>query len=760
MKDEYDVIGKSVPRIDGIEKATGRLTFTTDVELPGMLHAKLLKSPYGHARVKKIDTRVAEQMPGVKAVITFKDTPKTKYNPWLDAPHWVEPRDHLVLTDNPLHNGDAIAAVAAVDEETATEALDAIDIEYEVLPSVFDVLEAMKPGAPQLHEGYPNNVAVTDKKWNEGDVRRGFEEADAIVAGTFNTQNIQHAPMERHCCVAEYDPYLKQITVYAGSQNPFPLMTRMKHVLGLDIPVRVIGKPLGGAFGGNHHLFQHDACATILSMKTRRPVKILLTREEVFQINKRYAMHLECRMGAKKDGKLTAIEGKLIANAGAYSVSTAANMAWPINMIVTLYYFPHLRFEAYGVYTNTNPNTPFRGFGSPQGFFAFEQLIDELAEKIEMDPLEFRMLNAKKVGDIFVATGTKITSSGLVECMKMGAEKMGWHKRPKLDSSGSKKRGMGMACLVHASGCTKMAEGWNESSSAIVHINSDGSVTLNTGAAEIGQGIYTTLAQIVAEEIGVPYESVNIQTKHVDTMTQPWDWGAFGSRSCYIAGLAAQKSAAKAKEGLLSYASEKLEADPQDLEVRRGKVYVKGAPEKSWTVAEVAHFGTELSDHPGQIMGAFTNSPTENPPPFGVQFVEVEVDTETGKVTILKHISVQDVGRAINPTIVEGQIQGALVQGIGFTMSEELKWDDDGRLQTKTYLDYVIPRSTDIPRELQAICVEPHDPTGPFGAKGVGEPAMVPTAAAIANAISHATGVRMRKLPLSPENILKALGKI
>ena len=301
MRDEYDVVGKSVPRVDRVEKATGRLTFATDVDLPGMLHAKLLKSPYAHAKVKRINTRAAEKLPGVKAVITFKDVPQIKYNPWLDAPHWVEPRDHLVLTDKPVYNGDAVAAVAAVDEETASEALDLINVEWEVLPAVFDALEAMKPGAPQIHKGYKKNIAVTDKKWKEGDTKKGFKEADFVVSGSFKTHNIQHAPMERHCCVADYDPYVNEVTVYASTQNPFPLMTRIKYALGLDIPVRVIGKPLGGAFGGNHHFFQHDGCAILLSMKTGKPVKAALTREEVFQINKRYAMHLECKMGTKKN---------------------------------------------------------------------------------------------------------------------------------------------------------------------------------------------------------------------------------------------------------------------------------------------------------------------------------------------------------------------------------------------------------------------------------------------------------------------------
>jgi xanthine dehydrogenase molybdenum-binding subunit len=727
-----------------------------------MLHGKLVRSPYAHAKVKSIDTSEAEKLPGVVAVITFKDTPATKYNPWLDSPHWVEPRDHRVLTDEPLYDGDAVAAVAAVDEETALEALDRIRVEWEVLPAVFDVFAAMKPAAPQLHEGYKNNIIkeVVEPGWVKGDVDRAFAEAAYIVEGEFDTQNIQHAPMERHCCVADYDHVRKALTVYAGTQNPFPLMTRIKYVFGLeDVPVRVITRPLGGSFGGNHHLFQHDGCAIALSMKTKRPVRCALTRAEAFRVNKRYGSHLYCKMACSEDGRLTAIDARWIANAGAYAVSTVANMSFPLSQILTTYRFENTRMKAIGVYTNTNPNTPFRGFGSPQAFFGFETLIDELAEKVGMDPVAFREANITRVGDTAVASQTSITSSGMAECLRIGRERIEWERKKEERSvSGSKKRGVGVACMSHCSGCTKFSEGWNESSSATVYINSDGYVTLVTGACETGQGIYTILRQIVAEAMGVPVETVRLQAQYADTASQPWDWGAFGSRSCYIAGSAALGAALEAKKALLEYATEMMEVgSAAELEIHDGIVQVKGFPAERKTFKEVAHHATELSKRAGQVMGHFTFHPEDNPPPFGAQFVEVEVDTETGKVDLLKFVAVHDVGRAINPQIVEGQIEGAAVQGIGFAMMEELKWDAEGKLRTDNYLDYVVPRSSDTPAVLDAVFVEPDDPTGPFGAKGVGEPGMVPTAAAISNAVYDATGVRMRALPLSPERVLRAL---
>lgn len=756
---KYAVVGQRVTRKDGIEKVTGRLKFVTDIKLPGMLHAKILRSPYAHAKVKSIDTREAERLPGVKAVITFNDVPKVKFNPWLDAPHEVEPRDRFVLTGEPRFNGDGVAAVAAVDEQTATEALKLIKVDYEELPAVFDSLEAMKPGAPQLHESAENNICTVNKIWRKGDVGRAFSESDFVVSGSFKTQNMQHAAMECNSCLADYDPYEKALTVYTNTQNPFPMTTRLRFALELDMPIRVINPPVGGAFGARHELFQHDAVACLLSLKTGKPVKCVLTREEVLSLNKRYGAYLDFKLGATKEGKFTAFEGRLIANAGAYAISTGANMSWPLNMIVTIYNFPNYHADAYGVYTNTNPNTPFRGFGSPQAFFGLEQLIDELAEKIGMDPVDIRLANISKTGDIVPWNGMKLSSTGLAECIQEGAKMINWSGRKKKSKvRGNKRVGFGMGTMCHASGATKMSEGWNESSAAIVYVGSDGYVTLNVGACEIGQGIRTTCAQMVAEVIGVPYEKVRVQLE-ADTLTQPWDWGSFASRAMYIVGWACTKAAAEAKKVLVKFAAEKLKTEPENISIREGRIFDSRHPGKSVPLEEVARYATESSDLPGQIMGQANFVPTENPIPFGAQFAEVEVDTETGQVSVSKIVAVHDVGKAINPTIVEGQIEGAVIMGVGYGTTEELIWDPHtGKHLTGQFGDYKIPRSTGIPK-LEIAIVETDDPTAPFGAKGVGEPGMVPTAAAIANAVYDATGVRMRELPMTAERVLAALKK-
>jgi xanthine dehydrogenase molybdenum-binding subunit len=758
------VVGSRAIRVDGLDKVLGRQRYAFDVSLPGMLHAKILRSPHPHAKIRKIDTSKAEAMPGVKAVITFEDVPKKKYNPWLDCPHWVEPRDRQVLTDHPRYFGDGIAAVAAIDADTAAKAIDQIKVEYEKFAAVFEVEEAMKKGAPLLHENAENNIVGIDSKWKKGDITRGFEEAAVVVSGSYKTQDMQHVPMETYGTVAAFDPFSKNMTIYSTTQNAFPLMSRICHVLEFNFPVRVIAFPLGGAFGGKHELFQHDAVACLLSVKTGKPVRCFLTREESFTVNKRYGAKIELKLGAKKDGTFQACRGVLIANAGAYAINTLANMAIPFDMMVSLYHFENYQFEAIGVYTNGIPNTPFRGFGNPQGMFALEQLIDMLAEELNMDRTEISTKNMIRAGDIIPWTGKACSTTGLRECIEIGRERIAWHRRKRLPTSAAVvKTGIGMACMAHVTSCALLSEGWNESSAAIVKLNSDGTVTLVTGASDNGQGIFTTLSQVAAEEFGLPMEKVIYSQKYTDTETQPWDWGNFGSRCMYLVGTSTKLACEDAKKKLLPYAAEKLGLDPNGLklEFKNGRVYDKSNLESFVDFAELVHFANETSKQPGQLLGFHNFVPTQNPMIYGAQFVEVQVNTETGEIRIPKFIAVHDVGKAINPTIVEGQIEGGVVQGLGQTLMEELKIDKDtGRYTTTDFLSYRVPRSTDIPPELKVICVETMDPYGPYGAKSVGEAPMVPTLAAVANAIYNAIGVRINELPITPERILRALDKI
>jgi len=767
MKEDHEclgVVGSRVVRVDGLDKVLGRQQYAFDLSQPGMLHAKIFRSPYPHAKVRKIDTSKAEAMPGVKAVITFNDVPKNKYNPWLDCPHWVEPRDREVLTGHPRYVGDGIAAVAAIDENTATKALDLIRVEFEKLSAVYDVEEAVKEGAPLLHRKAENNIVGVNQSWVKGDVSEGFEEADVVVSGTYETQDIQHVPMERYGTLATYDPFSKKMTVYSTTQNAFPLMSRISHVLEFDFPIRVIAFPLGGAFGGKHELFQHDAAACLLSIKTGKPVRCFLTREESFTINKRYGAKIDLKLGAKRDGTFVACEGKLIANAGAYAINTLANMAIPFDMMLSLYRFENYKFEAIGVYTNGIPNTPFRGFGNPQGKFALEQLVDELAEELGIDRPEITIKNMIRAGDIIPWTAKKCSTTGLIECIEIGRERIGWSRRRDLSTSkGVTKRGIGMACMAHVTSCALLSEGWNESSASIIKLNSDGTVTLVTGASDNGQGIFTTLSQVVAEEFGLPMEKVIYSQKYTDTETQPWDWGNFGSRSMYMVGTSTKLACQDAKNKLLPFASVKLNSDPSalHLEFKDGNVYDKANSHNCVSFAELVHFANETSQQPGQILGFYNFVPTENPMVYAAQFVEVEVNTDTGEIRIPKFVAVHDVGKAINPTIVEGQIEGGIIQGLGQTLMEELKIDKDtGKYMSTDFLNYHVPRSTDIPLELKVIYVETLDPHGPYGAKSVGEAPMVPTLAAVANAVYNAIGVRIYELPITPERILKALDKI
>ena len=754
----YKVVGKGVPRKDAILKVTGRLKFTTDLKLPNMLHAKLLRSPYAHAKVESIDASRAEKMSGVKAVITFYDCPKIKFNPWLDAPHWVKPRDKMILTDHPLCYGDAIAAVAAIDEETAENAIEAIEVKYKVLPAVFDPLEAIKDGAPLLHEDYERNIAVRNS-WVKGNVETGFREADITVSDSFKTQDQQHAPLECNCTIANYDPLLNRLTVYTTTQNPFPYVSRLKFALGReDIDVRVITHPLGGAFGGRHEFFQHDGAVALLALKTGRPVKYWATREEVMALNKRYSAHVEFKLGAKRDGSFVALEGKLLANAGAYANCTFANMSMPMDLIITQYRIPNFNLEAYGVYTNTQNNTPLRGFGNPQVFFAFEQLVDDLAEKLNVDPVELRLKNIAKVGDANYFSKTKITTYGLRKCLEVVTEKADWERRNELKKEeGSRRKGLGLATFTYITSCAGSTEGWNESSSAIIYINTDGTVTVITGACELGQGIYTTIAQMAAEVISVPYEKVKLELK-MDTLWQPWDWGSFASRANYVVGSAVIKAAEEAKRKILKVASKKFKVEEEYLDIKNGNIYDVRDQKEYCTLAEVAHYATETSNEPGQIMGAYNFVPRENPPPSGAQIAEVEVDVETGEVFVKRVIAAHDVGKAINPSIVAGQIHGGIVMGTGYALKEKLMWDEAGTgvLLTRLFTDYKIPTFHEVP-VIDFALVETNDPFGAFGSKGVGEPPSIPTAAAIANAIYHATGVRIKELPITPDKVLSAL---
>lgn len=754
---EYSVVGKSLPKTDGIEKATGKAVYMDDLVLPGMLWGKILRSPYAHARILNIDCSRARSLPGVKAIITGSDLPPGMMGAFiLDEP--------ILALGVARHIGEPVAAVAAVDADVAQEALGLISVEYEELPAVFDPLLAMKEEAPVIHEGFASYAKVFNPVWQgnvcshttfvEGDVESGFKQADVVLEDTFSTQMVHQCYMEPSGALASVDASGKAM-VWTSTQSVFVTQARIHQSLGLPMSkIRVVGTKVGGAFGGKVEATVQPVCVA-LSQIAFRPVKIVLERDEEFtSLRPRHPTVIAIKTGVKKDGQLVAKEVRIVFDTGAYADDGPGIAAFGAMMARGPYRIPNVKIEGICVYTNKVKCGAFRGFGNPQATFASESQLDRIAHQLGMDPLEIRMMNGVEAGDRALG-GNPYGSVGYKECLKRAGEAIGWGT-PK-----EKNRGRGVASINHISGIV--------SSAATVKMNEDGTVVLLTGAVDIGQGSDTTLSQMAAEELGVPYDHVSIVTS--DSETTPYNWATTASRTTYTAGNAVRMAAREAKKQVLTLAAECLEANPQDLETREGYVFVAGSPEKRMAFRDIA--GMSLWAKQGPILGS-ASFMVEGPPfdakravvlgypfgamtahIFGVHMVEVEVDTETGKVRIVKAVAAHDVGKAINPSIVEGQIQGGFVQGVGYALMEEMILDE-GKVTNPTLVDYRIPSALDVPKIIPII-VETGEPSGPFGAKGVGECGLVGTAPAIANAIYDAVGVRIRELPLTPERVIDAL---
>ena len=753
--DEFSVIGKSFPRLEGFEKVTGATRFLTDMELPGTLHGKILRASHPHARIISINTKKAEKLNGVKAVITAEDTPK--------IPFCIIPRvaNKLPLEDKKVrYIGDEVAAVAAETEEIAMEALNLIEVVYEELPPVFDSEEALKPGAPLLYEETGTNIAEHFHK-EYGDVERGFREADIILEDRFETSPVTPCCLEPRSCIASFDGS-GRLTLIANTQAPFSLRLELSKVIHLPIKkIRIIKLPIGGAFGSRLGMDSIDPICVFLSKKSGKPVKIVNTREEEFVTSRyRYRMVIYLKTGVKKDGTIVAREAKAITDNGAHNYQGYTITAGLCQKLTFVYKIPNIKFDGYVVYTNNVYGGAFRGYGNPQITFAAESHIDMIAEKLGMDFVDLSLKNIVEPGYETISN-CQITSCGLRECMIRVADATRWREKRRKPG----RRGIGMASMQHAGGGIKIFFGninCNYSSAAI-KMNEDGSINLMTGSSDIGQGSDTVLAQIAAEELGIRFEDIRVTT--ADTDLTPMCLGTYGDRVTFVGGLAVQNAARDVKKQLLDLASEILEANMDDLESREGRVFVKGSPEKGVSIPELAEFsyfkkgrpilGRGIYDDPISKPDYGTGYGTSPAYSFASQVAEVEVDVETGKVKILRITSAHDLGRALNPMAVRGQIEGAMAQGIGSALFERLDWVD-GRTLNSNFLDYKMLTALDV-SPIDSIFIESIDPNGPFGAKGVGEPALVPTAAAIANAIYDAVGVRIKSLPITPDKILAAL---
>ncbi len=749
---EYSVVGKRVPRLDAAVKATGEAKYTGDLTLSRMLHGKILRSPYPHARIVNIDMSRATRLPGVKAVITGKDTLGIKYGLFAD--------ECALTTDKVRFIGDSVAAVAALDEEIASEALTLIDVEYEELPAVFDPEEAMKPGAPEIHEGTIKNTSSSPQFFS-GDIERGFAESDYVREDTFRTQAQTHCTLETHGALASFDSN-GRLTLWASIQGPYHVGLDLAKTLGIPLGnIRVIKPHVGAGFGGKREMLDVHFCASLLSIKTGRPVRILLTREEQFTSTRhRHPFIVKIKTGLKKDGAIVAKDCVAIADGGAYNSRGPVIVAAAGTQIGSLYRVPNARYRGYHVYTNNPVGGPFRGYGILQVRFADEVQLDMIAEDLGIDPVEIRLKNA--IGPNETAPcGWKITSCGLNECIESAASASNW-KNERIRPAGN--QGIGMGCNNYTTGNSGFGQA--DASSAMVKLQEDGTVTVLTGASDIGQGSDTTLAQIAAEELGVYLDDVRISI--ADSEISPTDLGSYASRVTFIAGNAIKAAAADAKRQVLALAAERLEARVEDLVARDRQIYVQGSPERSIAFRDVVAnaqakrgmyiMGKGSFSVEGEPWDASTGKGNTSPTySFGAHVTRIELDSETGQVEMRKEVAAHDCGLAINPVAMEGQMEGSTVCGLGMTLMEE-RITVGGQVFNPSFEAYKVPTAMETP-EVESIIVESIDPDGPFGAKGVSEGAQVPVAPAIANALHQITGVWFQELPLTPEKVLAGIEK-
>jgi 4-hydroxybenzoyl-CoA reductase subunit alpha len=747
---KYSVIGTRVHRVDGPEKVTGSAEYTYDIVLPGMLYGKILRSPHPHARILSIDTSQAEKLVGVKAVITGKDTLGRKQGIWRRFPELCD--EEILCREKVRYIGDPVAAVAAIDEDTAEEALDLIEVEYEPLPAVFDPMEAIKEDAPQVHDGVELNINVNRHiEW--GDVDEAFKQCDYIREDQFKCSSQAHVCMETHDAVASFG-YDGKLTMWTSTQSSYYIQALLADMLGLrEGDIRVIKPPTGGGFGSKFELDSAQFCAALLSMKLCKPVKIVLSREEEFTATKRRTpMYYFLKLGAKKDGTMLAKEVRVLTEGGAYT-SMGATALYLTGFFSSFpYKYPNYRFDGYRAYTNTAPTSAMRGFGAPQSTFVGESQIDMMAEDLGIDPIEIRRINGM-TPDYEVPGQAHIQSCGLHQCL----DKIEAHikERGKLPPN----HGIGVSAYGFMSGGIF---NWFDTpyafSAAIVRINIDGKVDLFTGACDIGQGSDTTLSMICAEELGVHLDDIRIHA--ADTGICPADLGAWGSRETLMNGNAVKMAAADAKRQLLEFAAAKMGPNiVYDFDIKDQWIHLADRPERGISYFDIVKEAIRGKDGETIIgRGHYTPhrkgmiSPAYS---FGVQAAEVAVDTETGRYKLVNVTTAHESGTVINPVGIEGQLEGAIMMAGGYGFCEDQPMDE-GKILNPSIADYKLIRSLDMP-ETKILEVETYEPEGPFGAKEAGEGLTNPTAGAIGNAVYKAVGVRINDLPITPEKVFRAL---
>ncbi|MDB5798767.1 MAG: hcrA [Paucimonas sp.] len=749
------LIGASLPQVNAREKVLGAAKYVGDMKIAGMLEAKVLRSPHPHARIVRIDTSRAKRLPGVKAVVTGADTPEQLFG-FLHKEYTIFAKDRV------RYAGEEVAAVAAVDEATALDALELIHVEYEILPAVFDPEIALMPGAPEVHAGTGN--LAREINICRGNVEEGFQRSAAIYEATYDMGYQYHAYMEPMCTLAQVEPD-GRLTVWAPTQSIFFTRQILAEALGVaQTMIRVIQTVTGGGFGGKLTEDMNSPICAFLALQTGRPVRLQNNRLEDF-LAARSSMpaRVTLKMGLSKDGEILAKDAIVVADNGAFNNLTLEQVLVTAFRSDSLHRLSNVRCHARLAYTNKTPSGTFRAFGTQQMVFPVDAHLTMLAEMIGMDPVDVHLRNAIRKGETSVH-GWYMGSCGLIECLEKSRDAIGWdgkHGAPK--GEGVKRRGVGIGSGIHVTANRQIAD-W-DGSTVFVKVNFDGRVILTTGESDLGQGSNTVLAQICAETLGIPIDHVRVNMP--DTDTAPLSFGTVASRVTILAGNATIRAATEARNILLDAAAAAAKVEPADLTIRDGVVEKLSDGSKVFTLAEVAKIAMFRVGGEGVFTKATYDPPTTmadketyygNVAPaysFAAATVEVEVDIQTGQVALLDCFVADDCGRALNPLWVEGQVRGAAVQGIGWALYEQFQYED-GRLINGNFADYTIATADAVP-PLRTALVESMEPNGPFGAKGASETAIVPIAGAIANAVYDAVGVRINSLPITPEKVLAGL---
>jgi CO/xanthine dehydrogenase Mo-binding subunit len=751
----YRVVGRAESRSDGDDKVSGKAIYAVDVKIAGMIHGKILRSPYAHARLTRVDASKAENFPGVFAVITRADQARLRM---FGAAYKDQT---IVAVDKVRYAGDPVAAVAAIDEASAEEALALIDVEYEELPAVTSIEEALAPGAPLVHEANvsggelmgqhyeaPKEFSGTNLcyrfSYGKGNVEEGFKKADQVFENVFTFPRVQHFSMEPHATVAQFEG--DRLTLWAATQEPFTLREHLADIFRLPLnKIRIIVPYVGGGYGGKLAV-KTEPLAAALAWKAKRPVRLAHSIEESFKTVSRHPARVTIKTGVMNDGKLVARQCLIHMETGAYADAGPRVTQKAGYRCFGPYRLPHMRTDAYTVYTNTVPAGAYRGFGTLQVTWAYESQMDIIAEKLGLDPLDFRLKNLLRKGEVYTPGDTPVDCDLRAGLLRT-AKEIGWKDKKKPN------RGKGLAV------CMKDGGGTYKVSSAAVKMNADGSVVLLTGTVEVGQGARTALSQVVAEELGIPFDRITVA--QLDTDVTPYDVNTNASSSTVVMGLSVQRATQDLKRQLLRHAARILKTSAARLALSGGKIH---AGKESLSFEQLMQ--KVFLSRAGELIGrgayqdvksnkAALGSPTTF---WEISWggAEVEVDRDSGEIKLIKYVSLADVGQAINPVLCEGQDEGGVMNAIGHTLLEEMVYKD-GQLLNPNLVDYRVPTFATLPVEFESVLVEDHNGPGPFGSKGTGEGGLLPVASAIGNALYQATGLRLYDLPLTPEKVWRGL---